>query len=200
MNTNLQRVIVLSLLVLLMAATRTHVFSHFTPIPDASWAVFFIGGFYLRGWSRWAFPLLMVLAVGIDYAVITGQGMSFWSHYCVSPGYWLLVPAHLAMWMGGGWLRRRYAGASVPALGRLVASLVAATALCHLFAQGGFYWFSDSVAEPTFAGWAKNYADWFLPYLQGTAMFVTMAAIAQVVSEQVVRHAHPIARDHKKQR
>src|SRR3546814_9698131 len=53
MNTNLQRVIVLSLLVLLMAATRTHVFTHFTPVPDASWAVFFIGGFYLRNWSRW---------------------------------------------------------------------------------------------------------------------------------------------------
>lgn len=200
MNTNLQRVIVLSLLVLLMAATRSHVFSHFTPVPDASWAVFFIGGFYLRNWSRWAFPLLMVLAVGIDWAVITGQGMSFWSHYCVSPGYWFLVPAHLAMWTGGLWLRRNYSGASVPALGRLAASLVAATALCHLLAQGGFYWLSDSVAAPTFAGWAKNYGDWFLPYLQGTAMFVTLAAIAQVVSEQVARHVHPIAPGHKKQR
>src|SRR3546814_151910 len=147
MNTNLQRVIVLSLLVLLMAATRTHVFTHFTPVPDASWAVFFIGGFYLRNWSRWAFPLLMVLAVGIDWAVITGQGMSFWSHYCVSPGYWMLVPAHLAMWTGGLWLRRNYTGASVPALGRLAAGVVVATALCHLFAQGGFYWLSDSVAE-----------------------------------------------------
>src|SRR3546814_13667023 len=131
--------------VLGMAATRTHVFTHFTPVPDASWAVFFIGGFYLRSWSRWAFGLLMVLAVGIDWAVITGQGMSFWSHYCVSPGYWMLVPAHLAMWTGGLWLRRNYTGASVPALGRLAAGVVVATALCHLFAQGGFYWLSDSV-------------------------------------------------------
>jgi hypothetical protein len=199
MNTNLQRAIVLSLLVLLMAATRSHVFSHFTPVPDASWAVFFIGGFYLRGWSRWAFPLLMVLAVGIDWAVITGQGQGFWSHYCVSPGYWLLVPAHLAMWMGGLWLRRNYAGAGVPALGRLAASLVATVALCHLFAQGGFYWLSDAVAEPTFAGWAKNYGDWFGPYPQGAAMFVAVAAIAQVVGEQVARHAGPLAHDRKTQ-
>jgi len=199
MNTNLQRAIVLSLLVLLMAATRSHVFSHFTPVPDASWAVFFIGGFYLRGWSRWAFPLLMVLAVGIDWAVITGQGQGFWSHYCVSPGYWLLVPAHLAMWMGGLWLRRNYAGAGVPALGRLAASLVATVALCHLFAQGGFYWLSNAVAEPTFAGWAKNYGDWFGPYLQGAAMFVAVAAIAQVVGEQVARHAGPLAHDRKTQ-
>ncbi|HVI60333.1 MAG TPA: hypothetical protein VM619_15865 [Luteimonas sp.] len=197
MNTTLQRVIVLSLLVLLMAATRTHYFTHFTPVPDASWAVFFIGGFYLRGWSRWAFPLLMVLAVGIDWAVITGQGMDFWSHYCVSPGYWLLVPAHLAMWLGGLWLRRGYRGASLAALGKLALAVVASTALCHLFAQGGFYWTSDSVADPTVAGWAKNYADWFPPYLRATAMFVALAAIAQVVCEQVVRHARPLAQEAK---
>ncbi len=198
MNTTLQRVIVLSLLVLLIAATRTHIFSHFTPVPDASWAVFFIGGFYLRNGTRWAFPLLMVLAVAIDWAVITRQGIDFWSHYCVSPGYWFLIPAHLSMWLGGLWLRRHYTGASLPALGRLVAAVVAATALCHLFAQGGFYWFSDAVAEPSIAGWAKNYGDWFLPYLRGTAMFVTVAAIAQVVCEQVVAHGQPVARDRKK--
>jgi len=197
MNTNLQRAIVLSLLVLLMAATRTHVFTHFTPVPDASWAVFLIGGFYMRDWSRWAFPLLMALAVGIDWAVITGQGMNFWSHYCVSPGYWMLIPAHLAMWMGGLWLRRNYAGASVPALGRLAVAVVVATALCHLFAQGGFYWFGNSVAEPTFAGWAKNYGDWFGSYLRATAMFVAVAAIAQVVGEQVAAHASPVVRDRK---
>src|SRR3546814_21083161 len=163
MNTNLQRVIVLSLLVLLMAATRTHVFTHFTPVPDASWAVFFIGGFYLRNWSRWAFGLLMVLAVGIDWAVITGQGMSFWSHYCVSPGYWMLVPAHLAMWTGGLWLRRNYTGPSVPALGRLAAGVVVATPPCHLFAQGGFYCPSDRRAHPTFARRATHSRARFAP-------------------------------------
>lgn len=197
MNTNTQRAIVLSLLVLLMAATRSHVFSHFTPVPDASWAVFFIGGFYLRAWARWAFPLLMALAVLIDWWVISSQGISFWSHYCVSPGYWFLIPAHLAMWMGGLWLRRHYTGASAAALGRLAASVLVATALCHLLAQGSFYWLSSSVAEPTFAGWWKNYSDWFLPYLRSTAMFVAVAAIAQVASEQVVKHSGAVAQDHK---
>lgn len=198
MNTTPQRAIVLTLLVLLMAATRTHYFSHFAPVPDASWAVFFIGGFYLRAWTRWAFPLLMALAVLIDWLVITGQGISFWSHYCMSPGYWFLIPAHFAMWLGGLWLRRQYHGANFPALGRLVASVVLATALCHLLAQGSFYWMSSSVAEPTFAGWWKNYTDWFLPYLRSTAMFVTLAAIAQGVSEQVVKHAQGAAQDSKR--
>lgn len=189
MNTTLQRTLVLSLLVLLMTATRGHVFSHFTPVPDASWAVFLIGGFYLRAWARWAFPALMALAVVIDYVVITRQGMDFLAHYCVSPGYWMLIPAHAAMWAGGHWLRRGYEGASVGALARAAAVVVVATAACHLFAQGGFYWLSAAVAEPTFAGWAANYGHWFGPYLAGTAIFVALAAIAQVVSEAVARNA-----------
>ena len=189
MNTHLQRAIVLSLLVLLMAATRSHVFSHFTPVPDASWAVFFIGGFYLRSWARWALPGLMALAVLIDYLVISGQGMDFFAHYCVSPGYWMLLVAHAVMWAGGHWLRGRYTGASLGALARTAAVLVPATALCHLFAQGGFNWLSPAVAEPTVAGWAANYGHWFPSYLAATAMFVAVAAIAQAVAEAVARHA-----------
>ncbi|WP_242112993.1 hypothetical protein [Luteimonas aquatica] len=195
MNTNLQRAIVLSLLVLLMGATRTHYLSHFAPVPDASWAVFFIGGFYLRAWARWAFPLLMALAVAIDWMVISSQGIGFWEHYCMSAAYWFLIPAHLAMWLGGTWLRRGYHGASLGALGRLALGVVAATVVCHLLAQGSFYWISRNVADPTFAGWWRNYTEWLLPYLQGTATFVGAAAVAQVVSERIAAASHATARD-----
>ena len=168
MTANVQRTFVLTLLVLLMVGTRIN---HFAPIPDASWAVFFIGGFYLRSWTRWAFPLLMALAVAVDWAVISGQGMDFWAHYCVSAGYWALVPAYFAMWAGGMLLRRAYTGASWRALGLFAATLVGAVVLCHLFAQGGFYWTSEVVAEPTVAGWFKNYTDWLLPYMRTAALY-----------------------------
>ncbi len=98
------RAAILALLAAVMIATRLHLpalSTHIGALPDASWAVFFMAGFYLRGWSRWAFPLFMALAVGVDYAVITGQGLEFWKHYCVSPAYWCLVPAYLALWLGG---------------------------------------------------------------------------------------------------
>ncbi len=93
------------------------------------------------------------------------------------------------MWAGGHWLRRGYAGARPSALARLAVAVVAATAVCHLFAQGGFYWLSPAVARPGFAGWAANYGHWFPSYLAATAMFVALAAVAQVVSEAVARHA-----------
>ncbi|MBO9717211.1 MAG: hypothetical protein J7507_10470 [Pseudoxanthomonas sp.] len=184
MTANTSRLFILSVLALLMAASRAHVFDHFSP-PDASWAVFFIAGFHLRGWGRWAFPLLMALAVGVDWRVINGQGMSFWDHYCVSAAYWFLVPAYAAMWFGGAWLRRRYTGASWEAMGRLAVAFVVAVLACHLLAQGSFYWISDSVTEPTLAGWWKNYTDWLAPYLVTAANYVGIAAVLQVAAERI---------------
>ena len=180
MTANVQRAFILSLLVLLMAGTRIN---HFAPVPDASWAVFFIGGFYLRNWTRWAFPLLMGLAVVVDWAVISSQGMSFWQHYCVSAAYWMLIPAYFAMWAGGMLLRRYYKAASWQSLGMLAGTLIGSVALCHLIAQGSFYWISASVAEPSFAGWAKNYSDWLLPYMQSAAIYIGAAALVQVAVE-----------------
>ncbi len=175
----------------LMAATRLN---HFGAIPDASWAVFFIAGFYLRGSVRWAFPALMAIAVAVDYAVITAGGQSFWSHYCVSPGYWFLVPAHLSMWAGGSLLRRHYGAVSFKALGLLLVSVFASVAACHLFAQGGFYWLSDAVAQPTVAGWARNYADWFLPYLRTASLYIALAAVVHVAVAALLRRT-PAAAD-----
>ncbi len=180
------RIGIFVVLAAVMAATRLN---HFGAIPDASWAVFFIAGFYLRGSARWAFPALIVLAVAVDYVVISGAGLDFWSHYCVSPGYWFLLPAHFSLWAAGSLLARAATRPSANTLGLLVVAVFAGTALCHLFAQGGFYWFSDSVAAPTVAGWAKNYADWFLPYLRTTGIYVGLATVLHVAIGHLARTA-----------
>ena len=171
-----------------MAATRLN---HFGPIPDASWAMFLVAGYYLRGQVRWAFPALMVVAVAVDWFVITSSGLDFWSHYCVSPGYWFLLPAHFSLWAAGAAVARFDTRPGANTLVLLVAAVVAGTALCHLFAQGGFYWFSDSVANPTVAGWAKNYSDWFLPYLRTTGIYVGLAAVVHVALVQIGRRIAP---------
>ncbi|MEJ7745811.1 MAG: hypothetical protein WKF61_03465 [Luteimonas sp.] len=173
-----QRTVLLTLLLIVMAATRAN---HLAIIPDASWAVFFVAGFYLRSWTRWAFPLLMAMAVAVDYFVISAQGVSFWQHYCVSPGYWFLLPAYFSLWMGGAWLQRHSDGIRWRTLGLTAASLFVAVVVCQLFSQGGFYWLSDSVANPTFAGWARNYNDWLWPFMQTTAIYVGIAAVVHAV-------------------
>lgn len=183
---------ILMLLALVMAATRSH---HFSPLatstwgalPDASWAVFFVGGYYLKDWTRWAFPLLMVLAVLVDYLVISGQGIDFWSHYCVSAAYWFLIPTHFALWLGGLWLARQHAGTRLADLPKLAGSLLIAISVAYLLSNGSFYWLSDSwlatsATGRSFAGWMQNLSDWYLPYLRVTAVYVAIATVLHVVA------------------
>lgn len=170
-------------LALVMVATRLH---HFGSVPDASWAVFFIAGFFLRRWTAWAFPALMVLAVLIDYLVITASGLDFMKHVCVSLGYWALIPAHFAMWAGGA-LMNNFAGQAVgKRLAALIVSVVVSVVVCHALAQGGFYWLSDFVKNPSFAGWFKNYTDWLLPYMGVAASYIGVAAVLHVVAVKLL--------------
>ena len=179
-----QRTGIFTLLALVMMATRIN---HFSSLPDASWALFFLGGFYLRGSGRWAFPALMLLAVAVDWYVISASGLSFWNHYCVSVAYWFLVPAHLALWLGGDLLRRRYQGLSAISAGWLLATFVLSVGLCYLVSNGSFYWLSDSVTTRSFAGWTKNLGDWVLPYYYTSSLYVGLAAALHVVVALVAR-------------
>lgn len=184
MTATAQRTLILTLLAALMAATRIN---HFAPVPDASWAVFFLGGVYLSSWTRWAFPLLMALAVLVDFLVIRGSGLSFWQHYCVSAAYWCLVPAYFALWAGGTWLRRRGIANDARTLGLLAVALVASTSVCQLIAQGSFYWVSASVQQPTLAGWWQNYVQWLFPYMLTAAEYVAGAAVVHVAATALSR-------------
>jgi hypothetical protein len=179
------------LLGLVMVATRSH---HFGALPDASWAVFFLAGFYLSAGKpqrpvrlagsafRWAFPLLMALAVAIDYAVIRSQGIDFWGHYCVSPAYWFLVPSYAALWFGGAWLRAHYRGVRLREGALLVASVMVAASLCYLISNGSFYWISPSVPARSFGGWIENLGDWYLPFMQTTLIYVGIGAALHVAT------------------
>lgn len=180
---------ILLILALVMLATRSN---HFGALPDASWAVFFVAGFYLAtdadarstlrglfgaGSARWTFALLMALAVLIDYLVITRQGLNFWTHYCVSPAYWFLLPSYAAMWLGGAWLRQHYRGLHARELGLLLASTVVAASVCFVLSNGSFYWLSPVVTAASFGGWMQNLGDWYVPYLRTTLMYVGIATV-----------------------
>ena len=87
-------------LALLLAMTRGQ---HFATVnlPSASWAVFFLAGALLR--PRWLFPALFIEASLLDFAAVQWAGVSDW---CLSPAYWMLLPAYGSLWLGG----RLYAG------------------------------------------------------------------------------------------
>ncbi len=186
-TTQSQRLGIFSVLALVMAATRLH---HFDAIPDASWGVFFLAGFWLRGSARWAFPLLMAEAVLVDFFAITSQGLSFWSHYCVSPGYWFLLPSYFALWMGGSWLARHQAGLRAATLGMAAIALLVSEAACYLLSNGSFYWLSPTTAAArSLDGWFANLGDWYLPFLGTTALYVGIGAVFHVLATLLARTA-----------
>jgi len=188
-----QRLGILLALAVVMAATRMHhsLLHHFDALPDASWGIFFIAGFWLRGAGRWAFPLLMAEAVLIDYLVISGQGIDFWSHYCVSVAYWFLIPSYFSLWLGGSWLAKHQVGLRLQTLGMAAVALLVSWAACYLVSNGSFYWLSNSVPLPrSFAAWFANLGDWYLPFLQTTALYVGIGAVLHVLAVQIVHALH----------
>jgi len=82
-----------------MLLTRgSHVLTSFA-LPDASLALFLLGGLYLRR-AAW-FLAFFVLATVIDFgaaALDPQQG------FCLTNGYWGLIPSYATMWLGGMWL------------------------------------------------------------------------------------------------
>ncbi|MBD8873419.1 hypothetical protein [Rhodanobacter sp. DHB23] len=187
-TTTTRRLAIFLALALVMGVTRFHPSLLHHALWDASWGVFFLAGFWLRGQGRWAFPLLMAEAVLVDYFVITGMGIDFWQHYCVSAGYWFLVPSYGALWLGGSWLAKHQQGVNLTTLGLALAALLVAEGACYLISNGSFYWISASVPLPrSFGAWFANLGDWYLPFLEGTALYAGLGVVAHVLATQLSR-------------
>lgn len=159
----------------LMAATRGQQFAPLAHhLPDASLAVFFLAGFYLR--SLWVFPALFALATLIDLMAIGWGGVS---GYCLTPAYWLLVPAYGVVWGLGRWLamRHRESKATWPLL---VGVLLVGGALAEVIASGGFYLFSGRFADLTLGELLGRLATYLPATLLHLMLYVGLAALAHL--------------------
>ena len=161
-------------LALLMALTRGHHWAAMHSLPDASWAVFFLAGVYLRAF--WIEPALMLGAALVDYAAITWGGVS---GFCVSPAYWFLIPTYAALFLAG----RAYAchhRLSWAALPWLLGSALAGAVLAELFSSGGFYFFSGRFAEPGLGEFIPRLVRYFPHMLSTMATYLGLAAVIHV--------------------
>jgi hypothetical protein len=179
------------LLAVVMAATRlNHAGAAWLP-PDASWAVFFIGGFYLAGQWRWALGLLLIEAAGLDGLAIRYSGIS---NYCATLAYGFVVPAYSVLWLGGAWLRRHYRDAALPDLARLCASLFLSVTLCYAITNASFYWLGGRIAHPDFDGWWSNFTRWYAHFLMVPCVYVGLATLVHVALTRshaaASQHAH----------
>ena len=94
--------IIAAALAFFMLLTRgSHVLTAVS-LPDASLVLFLLGGLYLRrvGWFAAFFALATVIDFGAA-AIDPAQG------FCLTNGYWGLIPSYAAMWLGGVFLSKQ---------------------------------------------------------------------------------------------
>ncbi|MDD5241097.1 MAG: hypothetical protein PHG47_05145 [Sulfuricella sp.] len=162
------------ILALLLAVTRSHHWATLHSLPDASWAVFFLAGVYLR--ARWIAPALMLGVALTDYLAITWGGVD---SFCISTAYWTLVPAYGALYLAGRTYARHHR-LSWSALPWLLGCAVAGAALAELFSSGGFYFLSGQFAEPSLAEFAPRLVKYFPLSLSTMATYLGLAAVIHV--------------------
>ena len=181
------RIAQLAFLLLLMAATRfSHAGGGVGLLPDATWAVFFIAGFYFAREWRWALVPLFLAATGVDFLATRYYGIS---NYCATVAYWFIVPGYSVLWLGGAWLRGHYQLAPLD-LARLAASLVLSVTVCFLITHTAFYWLGGRVEHPTIAEWWSAFTQWYGLFLGVTATYVALAAGPHIA---VRRRSRPAA-------
>lgn len=176
-----------SLATLMLATRGQHVLSLTQPLPDASLAIFFLAGFYLRG--TWVLVVLLAEAVLIDVAAVTWGGVS---SFCISPAYLLLIPAYGLLWGVGHWNGERFA-LGVGGLGALGSSLLAATLGAELLASGGFYLFSGRFADPSLSELWLRLMDYFPMTLGALVLYLGLAGLVSWVLAHAQMEPHSTA-------
>ncbi|HQR51140.1 MAG TPA: hypothetical protein PKW44_05840 [Methylophilaceae bacterium] len=164
-----------AILALLVATTHGHHFASTLHLPPATWAVFFMAGFYVR--RARLFAALLAEVVLIDCVAVTAGGVSA---FCLSPAYGFLLPAYGALWLAGRWYatRYRFVWNTLPALG---ASLLSGVVLAEIFSSGGFYFFSGRFADTNLAEFGNRLLMFFPYSLQSFAFWTGVAIVVHVV-------------------
>ena len=98
---NKQLLIAAAIAFFMLLTRGSHTLTPFN-LPDASSALFLLGGLYLRrlGWFAAFFALATIIDFGAA-ALDPAQG------FCLTNGYWGLIPSYAAMWLGGLWLAKQ---------------------------------------------------------------------------------------------
>ncbi len=175
-------------LIVLMAMTRYNHFGSSVALPDASYAVFFLGGLFLgrmRGGLA-ILALLLVEAALVDYFAINFRDVSAW---CVTPAYGFLVFAYASLWFVGRWYAPRHNLTGKGLLG-LFAAAVAAVSLAFVIANVSFYLLAGYFGSMSVAEYASRVAQYYGSYIEVAVIYIGCAVIVQMVQAILAGRQH----------
>jgi hypothetical protein len=168
-----------SALLLLMALTRYNHFGSAMVLPDASYAVFFLGGLFL-GRVRGALvmlALLMIAAALVDYYAINFREVSGW---CVTSAYSFLVFAYGALWFVGRWYAPRHALTLKGMSGLLLAGAAAGSA-AFIISNVSFYLLAGYFESMSVTQYVSSVAQYYGPYVAVAVFYIGSAAGVQML-------------------
>lgn len=176
----------LVVLAVVMLLTRGSHFGTGYLLPDASVAIFFLGGLLLR--RSWAFAGLLIIAFLVDIWTINFQNVPA---YCFTPAYVGLIPTYGALWLAGLWLSRQSQPfAAKPFFVVALASNIAAFVISNAF----FYGFSGHFATMTAVDFAAAVQQYLPEYVgfgmmyAGAAWFGRFAWLSSKSAQQSTSH------------
>ena len=175
-------------LVLAMALTRFNHFGSSVALPDASLAVFFLGGLYVSNLpkARWVFAALLVEAALIDCYAITILGTSDW---CVTPAYGFLALAYAALWYAGHWFSPRHTLTGRNLLGMFTVATVASI-FAFVISNVSFFLFSGRYADMSAIEYSSKVVKYLGSYVGVALFYVACAVFAHMVSILLKGKAH----------
>ena len=165
---------IVTILVVLMAATRSHHFDSLTHLPDASLAVFILAGFYL---PLIAFPTLLLVAGVADYFAFNYVGINDW---CFTPAYWFLVPTYAVLFYAGRFFSKRYQF-TWRGLMEFAAIAAGATSVAFLISNASFYLLAGYFEKMSALEYVGSVAQYFMPYQVSALMYLSIAAVLHVL-------------------
>lgn len=152
-------------LLALLAITRVGHFGTAVSLPDASLAVFLMGGLWLGG-AR-CFAAYAITAFGIDVFLAKSAVEAGW---CLTPAYAGLVAGYALMWLAGSFL------AKTPALPPLRLAAVGGLAVLGAFGLSNlsFWAFSGYFGELSLVDYSASVVKYLPPYLGSTALYLAL--------------------------
>lgn len=167
----------------IMWLTRGHHMASIAQLPDASWAIFFIVGFYFSSFA--VIALFLAQAFLIDYLVLSQMGIG---ESCFTLAYSFLLPAYLSLWFAGRWLSKRYA-LNVTSFKLFVFAAVSGIIVCEFISSGSYYFIN--VPGTASIGEFMGRIALYLPHaLAITMSYLFVALVAHLV---VIATAQKIA-------
>ena len=185
---------IIAALITLMAMTRYNHFGSSVTLPDASYAVFFLGGLFLgrmRGGLA-VLALLMVEAAVVDYYAINFRDVSSW---CVTSAYGFLMVAYAVLWSVGRWYAPRHNLTGKGLIG-LFATAVVAGSLAFVIANVSFYLLAGYFGSMSVAEYISRVAQYFGPYVEVTVIYIGCGVIVQmgfaILTDKVQRNTKAV--------